>query len=186
LNRSKASLLAWTLFAILTATALFSIVGDFANRPAGDNLFNVIEELLWNLLGVEFAFLAILIISRQPRNIIGRLMMALAALALLDFFVRTYLAQFPTPPAEPTIPLMLAVYLSNTSWLLLILLLLFIMLLFPDGRPPSPRWRWVLRAGLGRGAWLALSLITEPILARPATTALDGPNPNVTRNNLET
>ena len=37
----------------------------------------------------------------------------------------------------------------------------------------------------GRGAWLFLSLIIEPIIATLAATALDGPNPKVTRNNLE-
>ena len=97
MNRSKSSLLAWTLFAIVTATALFSIVGDLANRPAGDNLFNVIEELLWDLLGVEFAFLAVLIVSRQPRNIIGRLMMVLAAPGGPGFFNQSLSGAIPNP-----------------------------------------------------------------------------------------
>ncbi len=162
MNRSKASLLAWTLFAIVTAIALFSMAADLANRPADDNLFKVVEDLLWSLVGVEFAFLAALIISRQPGNVIGWLMMGPVAMLVMDFIIRTYLEQFPTAPAEPTIPLLLAVYFSNVGWLLLIFPLLFIMLLFPDGRPLSPRWRWILRAGLGMGAFFFLWSLFSP------------------------
>ncbi len=48
------------------------------------------------------------------------------------------------------------------SWLLLIFPLLFIMLLFPDGRPPSPRWRWVFRAGLGLVTFFLIWLLFAP------------------------
>jgi len=115
LNRSKASTLAWTLFAIVAAISLLSITTYLTNRPVGDNLFNVIEEMLWSLVGVEFAFLAALIVSRQPGNIIGRLMMILAAMGALDFLFRFYLEQFPTAPAEPTVSLLLVVYYTNLS-----------------------------------------------------------------------
>jgi hypothetical protein len=149
LKRSKASLLAWTLFAIITAIALFSMVDTLANRPAGDNLLNVVNLLLESLLGVEFAFLAALIVSRQPRNAIGWLMMLPTLAWIFDFIIRRYLEQFPTAPVTPSAPLLLALWFDNAGWLLLIFPLIFTMLLFPDGRPPSPRWRWVLITGLG-------------------------------------
>jgi len=139
LNRSKASLLAWALFAIITAIALFSMSNALANRPAGSNLLNVSNLFLERLLGVEFAFLAALIVSRQPRNAIGWLMMLPTLAWIFDFIIRRYLEQFPTAPVTPTAPLLLALWLDNTNWLLLIFPLLFTMLLFPDGRPPSPR-----------------------------------------------
>jgi len=162
LNRSKASLLAWTLFAIVATISLFSIVDALANRPAGDNLFNVIEDLLWSLVGVEFSFLAALIISRQPGNIIGRLMMLPTAVFTLEFLFKPYLERFPTAPAEPSLPLLLLAYFANMSWLLLIFPLIFIMLLFPDGRTPSPAWRWVPRAGLGMVAFFLLWSLFAP------------------------
>ncbi len=167
MNRSKASLLAWTLFAIITVIALFSMAADLANRPADDNLFKVIGVLLYDLLAVEFALLAALIVARQPHNVIGWLMMGPAAMLVMDFLATSYLEQFPTAPAAPTLPLLLAVYFSNVGWLLLIFPLFFIMLLFPDGLLPSPRWRWVLGAGLGMCAFLIFFALFSPAFTPP-------------------
>ena len=164
MNRSKSSLLAWTLFAIITVIALFNLVDNLANRPAGDNLINVVNALLYILLAVEFAFLAALIVSRQQRNVIGWLMMLPAVMLVLDFLARQYLEQFPTAPAAPTLPLWLAVYFTNVGWLLLIFPLFFTMLLFPNGRPPSRRWSWILGAGLAMCAFLILFGLFSPAL----------------------
>ena len=164
MNRSKSSLLAWTLFAIITVIALFNLVDNLANRLAGDNLINVVNALLYILLAVEFAFLAALIVSRQQRNVIGWLMMLPAVMLVLDFLARQYLEQFPTAPAAPTLPLWLAVYFTNVGWLLLIFPLFFTMLLFPNGRPPSRRWSWILGAGLAMCAFLILFGLFSPAL----------------------
>jgi hypothetical protein len=39
------------------------------------------------------------------------------------------------------------------------------MLLFPDGRLPSPRWRWIIIAGLGMCAFLILFGLSSPTLS---------------------
>ena len=167
LKRSKASQLAWTLFTIITVVTLFSMVDALANRPADDTLLLIVRDLIFAFLAVEFAFIAALIVSRQPRNVIGWLMMGPAVMLVLDFMSRRYLEQFPTAPAELTVPLFLAVLFSNIGWLFLIFPLFFTMLLFPDGRPPSPRWRWILVAGLGMCAFLIIFGLSSPTFTLP-------------------
>jgi hypothetical protein len=137
------------LFAIITVAALVNLAGELGDRPGDDNLIKVINELLWHLIVVVFAFLAALILSQKERNVIGWLMMLPAFLFVAEVITVHILQQFPVAPAEPTVALMLAVWFNNLSWQLLIFPLLFTMLLFPDGRPLSPRWRWVPLFGLG-------------------------------------
>ncbi len=48
------------------------------------------------------------------------------------------------PPSHPSIFFWLAAYLSNTTWLFAVFPVFFIALLFPTGRPLSPRWRWAV------------------------------------------
>jgi hypothetical protein len=39
-------------------------------------------------------------------------------------------------------------WFSNWNWLFLVFPLMFIMVLFPTGRPLTPRWRWLIYVGL--------------------------------------
>jgi hypothetical protein len=170
-RRKMYALLAWSLFAIITIFALASVVRDITNRQAGDNWLLILGDLLWGVVPVVFSFLAALIVSRRPRNVIGWLMMIPASFIVIDFIVRSYLGQFPTAPDEPTIPLMLTVYFASTSWVLLVFPLLFTILLFPNGKPPSSRWRWILWLGLGMIAFMILLTLFSPTIA---LTEIDG------------
>jgi hypothetical protein len=69
---------------------------------------------------------------------------------------------------------LLAVWFSNWGWLLLIFSLLLILLLFPTGRPPTPRWRWV---GVAAIAWGTLFVLMTTLSRRLTTPDLAFYNP---------
>jgi hypothetical protein len=52
--------------------------------------------------------------------------------------------------------LLLIAWFNNWNWLLLIISLLYIPLLFPNGRPPTPRWQWV---GVAAIVWATLFVL---------------------------
>ena len=98
------------------------------------------------MLLVLFALLGILIVTRQPQNPIGWMLMLPALIG--SFPYEAYLHSFSNPPPQPPVLLILAAWLSQWIWLVLIFPILFIPVLFPTGRPLTPRWRWVINAGL--------------------------------------
>ena len=96
---------------------------------------------------VVYAGVGHLIASRRPGNVIGWLLclvgLALAATMLCEQYALRGLAVAPgsLPAAE------VAGWLSQATFVLTFAPLLFVVLLFPDGRLPSRRWRpvlWVL------------------------------------------
>ena len=121
---------------------------EWINRPSGESAVKETWDIMTVIILPAFAVLGALILSRQPRNVIGWLLMIPA----FAFFVtpgETYVNRFTSPPAVPSTLFLLAIWMSNWGWLLLIFPILFIPLLFPTGQPPSPRWRWLIVAGLG-------------------------------------
>ncbi len=123
---------------------------------------------------VVLAVVAALILSRQPRNTIGWLLMVPASAYLVGGPLENYIAHVTPESPAPTAVLLLAVWFSNWGWLLLIFPLLFILLLFPNGRPPTPRWRWV---GVAAVAWATLFVLMATLSKRLTTPgfALDNP-----------
>jgi hypothetical protein len=59
-----------------------------------------------------------------------------------------YMSQFAAAPADPSILFYVVLWSSGWGWLLLIMPILFILVLFPSGKPFTPRWRWLIYWGL--------------------------------------
>jgi hypothetical protein len=140
----KISFLAWTIFVIVTTSALIQTGMTLAKRAT--KAYSYTDILLLGVAIPLFAFVAALIVSRQPHNLIGWLLMLPAISMAIP--AGSFVNSFATPPARPGLTLLLALWFSNWSWLLLIVPILFIPLLYPTGRLPSARWRWVAFAGL--------------------------------------
>jgi hypothetical protein len=89
--------------------------------------------------------------SRKPRNPLGWIMLASAAVSSLSQDASFYMvADYRL--RHGGLPLGWVAVLAQPGWAVSIVLTGLAVLLFPDGRPPSPRWRWVL--------WLYLAAAT--------------------------
>jgi hypothetical protein len=89
--------------------------------------------------------------SRKPRNPLGWIMLASAAVSSLSQDASFYMvADYRL--RHGGLPLGWVAVLAQPGWAVSIALTGLAVLLFPDGHPPSPRWRWVL--------WLYLAAAT--------------------------
>jgi hypothetical protein len=154
--------LGWFLIGTLVLATAAQVVPDLARGSSGATLLRMVGNVAWTFIPLAFGVVGGLIVSQQPRQVIGWLLMTPATLLLLDGFVENTLRSTQVLPAEPSFWLLFSVWFSNTGWIFLIFPVLFVVLLFPTGHPPSPRWRWVLRYGGGLMVFFfALALLME-------------------------
>jgi hypothetical protein len=122
----------------------------------------------WQELAIQAAgfvgapLLGGLIASRHPQNSYGWLWLGLSfgfSLAGLAWVYSAY-ALF-AEPGSLLAPRTVSTAVAGTGWLVGLTCLPLLLLLFPDGRPPSRRWRFVVWADLVAGAVL---LIVAPFI----------------------
>lgn len=97
-----------------------------------------------------------LIVSRQPRNAIGWLLMIPGAAVPFIDLATTWLVALDPPPSSVDPLLWLVLWFASWSWLLVIFPFLHLLLTFPDGALLSPRWRWAV--------WLEVTLILSVVV----------------------
>ncbi len=110
------------------------------------------------MTGIGFAVFGVtgaLIISRQPRNLVGWLLLLEGSLAF-PWPLDLYFNNLVQPPAQPSIWFMAGLWLWGWLWLWYIFPILFLPLFFPTGKLPSRRWRWLVVFGLGLCAFFIL------------------------------
>ena len=102
-----------------------------------------------------FGAVGFVVAWRKPRNPLGWALLALAVFGVLSQDASFYnLADYRL--RHGGLPLGWVALLAQPGWAPALVLLGLVFLLFPDGRPPSPRWRWVLWASIAVGAlWIA-------------------------------
>jgi hypothetical protein len=144
--------LAWGAFLLWLLFALGSLALDLATEPRSRSTAGG-ADLGFALIAASFPIVAILILARQPRNRIGWILMAIGLAWFLPF--ESY-GRFALSRDLPGGALFLA--LSGPIWAPPIGLMGTVLLLrFPSGELPSPRWRKV--------EWLALIAISVTVLA---------------------
>ena len=166
------AIFAWIFFLLITASVIAGMIYYNSVLPPGEK--PTLFEFVFPLVPVVFAFVGALIISRQPRNVIG-LLMLLPGISL-TFLSDAYLQPFingQLPPPESASPLFLLIlWHSNWNWLILVFPVMFIMVLFPTGKPLSRRWNWLIYFGLSVVVIFVL-LITFSLSLAPGSGGVD-------------
>ena len=169
-NTRASAWLAWSLVA-LSATLLVGglVLSRAASSTVADVQFggetksaNVLADLVTLLI---FSVVGAVVVSRQPRNTIGWLFCGVGVAVGLNSFAGDYaefwlMSGFGMRSLGET-----AAWFSSWLWILLVSSPIFVLLLFPDGRPPSPRWRpvaWCATLGI-TGFSLSLALGAGPL-----------------------
>ena len=170
--------LAWTIVGLTTCLAVVMFGFNLLRPVAPIHPLRLMSDAVFSVaMPVVSAVVAALIVSRQPRNTIGWLLLVPVGLFLVGGPIEEYLERLAPSAPTPTLPLLLVVWFSGWSWLLLVFPLLSILLLFPNGKPPTPRWRWV---GVTAVVWAVLFVLlvtfSQPLNSNTTPNlALDNP-----------
>ncbi len=148
MKNKTAARLAWILCAMVIVAAAVSLILSLRDRPADDSIFKTMSSMTSFAMFLFFAVTGALIVSRQPRNMVGWLLLIEASLVFV-WPLDIYFNSLTQAPANPSLLTLLGLWIYGWLWLWFIFPILFIPLFFPTGSPPSPRWRWLVVLGLG-------------------------------------
>src|SRR5919112_1810315 len=149
MSRRTAAWLAWSLamasLVLLAATVAISYISRSA-VPASQQEVPFWVETLWSVGGAAYPLVGALVASRRPGNAVGWLLCCVGLAIASSGFTEAY-APYARAISLPGAEAAAFLYDINPGGLLAI----FVVLLFPDGRLPSRRWRSVV--------WLASAQI---------------------------
>ena len=151
MSRRTAALFAWSMWVTslaLTALSLLLLVLN-VSHPDVPIYPYWLENILFT---VGYATVGAVIASRSsPENLVGWLFCAIGLFFGVIHFSAEYAIYALLAQPETLVGGEAAAWILSWGWILAVGLIVFLALLFPDGRLPSRRWRWF--------AWLSLLLI---------------------------
>ena len=151
--------------AIWAATLLLLFTDAFLGGPAtgATNPADAAAALVFLLVLGGLSSLGALIAAREPANAIGWLFGGLALALELGVVASQYatvaFSAAPAPVPGGAFAAAIANWLTGPS---LFSVFIFVFMLFPTGRPPSPRWRPLLRVAVASSAALLLVDVFSP------------------------
>jgi signal transduction histidine kinase len=157
--------LAWGL----AASALVLLVTALVVSVVGGGDLNLESRVFTSAITLVFAGVGVLIAVREPRNAIGWIFLGSAVGAGLGSLAGSYASYWLDGSGSKGLGEAAAAY-QEVSWMAFILVpSTFLLLLFPDGRLLSPRWRpvaWCAALGIA-GTFVLSGLEPGPIPDHP-------------------
>jgi hypothetical protein len=167
----------WIAFAAWFAAGVFGLSLTIATwgidtRPFTDPAVGNARDIV---LSAVFAVVGLVLAAKRPGNAVGWLLFSVALSLSLNVLLVRY-AVYGLLAHPGSLPgAAVAAALGSSAWVILISSLLLLLLTFPRGRLPSPRWRaavWALLV-VGVSTWIGNTLVPGP-LPRPLN-AYDNP-----------
>jgi hypothetical protein len=170
-NKRAAVWAAWAACVLVAALTAAALVIDFLPGQS-QRLSLRMADWSFTAVAVPLAAVGALITVHRPGNRLGGLLLA-GGLSIGVVKVAQELVQYGVshPGAVPGLPWI--DWVSNWVWVPAILMFLLLPVLFPDGQPPSPRWRplvWTIVAGALVslvGSALLPGIVDAPSLQNP-------------------
>jgi hypothetical protein len=171
MSRRATIWLAWSACAFsLTLTALSVLLIVLLLRSEATIYYFWLET---SMVTIGYSTVGAIVASRLPESPIGWLFCAIAFIFGVDHFSAEYAAYALLEPTRSLPAGEVCAWLTSWVWVFGLGLIVFLDLLFPNGRLPSARWRWFARftviALLPAAILAALSpgLITSSTLKNP-------------------
>ena len=145
MSPTRAKRLGWGLAALaLTLQVVSHVLAAFAGVEF------VVQDLFVTAIAFAFGTVGALVATRHPGNPIGWIFLGVAISTGLGGLAHGFAEYELQDGAAPSTLVGAAAAYADTSWVPFILVpATVLLLLFPDGRPPSRRWRFVGWSAVG-------------------------------------
>jgi hypothetical protein len=164
----------WLIVPLYVAGVCMSYV---LQRRAGlPNEHPVEDALLWVGFGA-FAVVGALLVAKPPTNAIGWIMATVALMVAIFHAGGTYAAYVMTTRDQPDVLTVVGAWVQAWYWWLVIVpAIIYLPLLFPDGRLPSRRWLPVaILPGIGTLSLVVLGALKDTLLVEDVHYRIDNP-----------
>ena len=153
--------MAWGVVAVTLAAAIGAVV---IGLTAVSGFSFGIDLFVLGIPMLAFPVVGALIVSKQPENRIGRLLLLTGSATVVTLAGGTYADVRPGPPGVQWVA-----WVSNWAWVFGLGSLGLVLLLFPDGRLPSSRWRivWWINTAAIASLVIATAFTPGPLVDHP-------------------
>ena len=145
----SAARLAWLLWGLSLILAALGVLLVVLNHNSNAHVFDYWVEN--TVVALVFSPVGAVIVAHRSRHLIGWIFCAIGLVAAARTLGADY-AAYALLAAPGSLPGgELAAWIVSWLWVLHHGLFALLFLLFPDGRLPTPRWRWI--------AWIGAALV---------------------------
>jgi hypothetical protein len=165
MSHRAASWLAWSVCALSLALTAISYIVIALNLSLDAPIYFYWLEP--TTIAIGYSVIGAIIASRLAEHPIGWMCCAIGLTGAIEHFSSEYAIYALVAHQEALAGGNVTLWLSNWVWIVMFGLIVYLILLFPNGRLPNGRWRWF--------AWfsVALTLLGATMMAISPESALD-------------